>query len=499
MISRTIYRGSEGYFDESRTQVCLLDRDSGSVSRLTTEATDHTCPEWGDDDTLYYTRKTDYRTHEIIAHDVRTDTVETVVDSITEADAWYPDLAATPARLAYTYGPTENRSMRQTQIAVLDRSTGDTTVVTESLNRTVARSTSIQWDPSGERVYFVVPDAGGYTLFATEGDDTAHPTEVARSATGTITEFDVSSNGVCLLKSEWDSPGDLYYAAEADDELDRVRRANGELLDERRLSEPEELRFEAEDGTEIQGWILTPPGFDPDGTYPLILEVHGGPHAMWTTSGTMWHEFQTLAAAGYVVCWCNPHGSTGYGQEFMQAIKRDWGGIDYRDIMTWLDVVVEHEYVDEEALFVTGGSYGGYLTAWIVSHTDRFAGAVAQRGVYDLASFDGSSTCHKLMEWELDATPWEDPELYQERSPVAHAHEVSTPTLLLHSEEDYVAPINNAEMLFTFLKRSGVDTEFVRYPREGHELSRGGEPAHVIDRLERIVGWFDDRTDTSDQ
>ena len=212
----------------------------------------------------------------------------------------------------------------------------------------------------------------------------------------------------------------------------------------------------------------------------------------------MWHEFQTLAARGYVVFWCNPRGSTGYGEEFTTSIERNWGDVTMQDVMAGAREVAEREYVDEESAFVTGGSFGGFTTGWIVGHTDFFAGAVAQRGVYDLTGFFGSTDAYKLVEGDFRAVPWSDPEFLWDQSPAAYIEYVDTPTLLLHSEQDYRTPANTAELFYRSLKKHDVDTRLVRYPREGHELSRSGEPGHVVDRIERIVRWFDGYTEHSD-
>ncbi|MGM0606636.1 MAG: alpha/beta hydrolase family protein, partial [Halobacteriota archaeon] len=272
----------------------------------------------------------------------------------------------------------------------------------------------------------------------------------------------------------------------------RLSALNETYLQTREVREPEELRYESDDGeVDLHGWFLTPPGFDPDEQYPLIVEIHGGPHAMWSTSGTMWHEFQTLAARGYCVFWSNPRGSTGYGEEYATAIERDWGERTMSDVLAGVDRVCDREYVDETNAFVTGGSFGGFMTGWIVGHTDVFEGAVAQRGVFDLSSFYGSTDAFKLVEYDFGTTPWEEPQFLWDQSPIGTVAEVETPTLVIHSDNDYRVPVNNGEMFYLCLKKNGVETRLVRYPREGHELSRSGEPAHVVDRIERIARWFD--------
>jgi dipeptidyl aminopeptidase/acylaminoacyl peptidase len=205
----------------------------------------------------------------------------------------------------------------------------------------------------------------------------------------------------------------------------------------------------------------------------------------------MWHEWQCLAARGYVVFYCNPRGSDGYGYAFRDAIHGQWGDADMPDILSGVDYVVQQGFIDTTRLAVTGGSYGGYMTAWIVGHDQRFAAAVSQRGVYHLTSFFGTSDIPELMEGEFDTQPWEDPEYLWRHSPLAYVNEIKTPLLIIHSEQDFRAPIPDAEHLYVMLQWLERDVEFVRYPREGHELSRSGEPRHRVDRLDRILAWFD--------
>ncbi|WP_281195973.1 S9 family peptidase, partial [Halorubrum sp. F4] len=298
---------------------------------------------------------------------------------------------------------------------------------------------------------------------------------------------------VALARSEWDHPGDVFLFDAAAGTTARLTELNADLLADRHVGEPEETRFES-DGTEIQGWVLTPPEFDPDADeeYPLAVEIHGGPHAMWSTAGTMWHEFQTLAARGYVVFWSNPRGSTGYGEAFSWAIDRDWGETTLADVTAGVDETIDRYPIDEGNVLVTGGSFGGFMTAWAVGRTDRFRAAVAQRGVYDLTGFYGSTDgAYGLLEGDFDTVPSKEPGWLWEQSPTGHAHEVDTPTLLIHSEDDTRTPICTAELYHRILRKNGVDTRLVRYPREGHELSRSGEPGHIVDRIERIARWFD--------
>ena len=486
VVDRLVYRAGAEYFDGRRSHVYLLDFDD-SVERLTDGEYDHRTPEWGDADTLYYTVKRtddpdDNVEHDIDAFDVDSGSVETV---LTTTD-WQPALSVVGPHLAYTQTPPEKTSMRQTNVVVYDRERDRTTTLTADLDRTVAADTDIEWDPAGEFLYFLTPDEGRVVLRRAAVDTT--PQIVVE--TGHLDGFSVGESVVAHTKSEWDHPGDVFVTTPRGADEKRLTRLNHAYLDGRAVGRPEELRFEGGDG-EVQGWVLKPPAFDPEERYPLAVEIHGGPHAMWSTAETMWHEFQTLAARGYVVFWCNPRGSTGYGEAFAMAIEREWGEITAEDVLAGVETVTEYEYVDETNQFVTGGSFGGFMTAWLVGHTDRFAGAVAQRGVYELLSFYGSTDAFKLVEWDFGTTPWDDPEFLWTQSPVAHADQVDTPTLVLHADSDFRVPVNNGEFFYLALKKHGVETRLVRYAREGHELSRSGEPDHVVDRLERIARWFD--------
>jgi len=514
VIDRTIYRAQERYFDGRRGHIYQVNADSGAVERLTDGERDHGSPAFGDSETLYYGRKPDVEDpddtlqQEIVARDLDSGQVTVV----TETTTFTPELAATAdGRVAYVYTPEERPMLGQTELRVYDRATEREQVVTDTLDRSLSML-SPRWNPDETWLYWGVPDEGSIVIYrstvtAPDGDADStvdEPTEPTAVLGGgaTIDGFDVGTDVLAAVQSDWDHPGDIVATTPGGAERTRLTRVNDEYLDGRAIAQPEERRYttetEAGEPVELQGWVLTPPDFDPDEEYPLIVEIHGGPHAMWTTAGTMWHEFQTLAARGYVVFWSNPRGSTGYGEDHMNAIEASWGPVTLQDVLAGVDTVLEREYVDEDAQFVTGGSFGGFMTAWAVTHSDRFEAAVSQRGVYDLETFYGTSDAYKLVEDDFDALPWEAPERYREHSPVSHAHEVETPTLVVHSEDDYRTPISMAEQFYRVLCKQGVDSRFVRYPREGHELSRSGEPGHVVDRIERIARWFDGYSDHHD-
>ena len=515
VIDRTVYRAAQRYFDGTRSHVYVValggdaPGDDDEVRRVTDGDVDFRSPSWGGGDTLYYAEEVgadpdDSIEYALVAHDLASDEA----DRLHRTTASMPVVAATAdGRVAHTSQEPDRASLRPTELHVFDRESGEVADATAALDRSLGYDVDPQWGPDGEFLYVTAADAGSVPVWRVPwaGGD---PERVV--ADGHVSAVDVGSDLVAFARSEWDHPGDVFVATKGGGETNRLTRLNSDYLDGRAVARPEELRVEtggdvapttadgeaAADGTELQGWVLTPPSFgdlnDGDEQLPLVVEVHGGPHAMWSTAGTMWHEFQTLAARGYAVFWSNPRGSTGYGEAFAAAIADDWGATTAADVLAGVDNVTDRPGVDADQVFLTGGSFGGFMAAWLVGTTDRFEAAVSQRGVYDLVGFYGSTdAAYKLVEGDFGATPWDDHGGLWEKSPVAYCDRVTTPTLVLHSDEDYRTPADTAELFHRGLRKHGVDTRLVRYPREGHELSRSGEPGHVVDRLERIARWFD--------
>jgi len=224
--------------------------------------------------------------------------------------------------------------------------------------------------------------------------------------------------------------------------------------------------------------------------YPSILEIHGGPQTQY--GFYFMHEFYYLASKGFVVYFCNPRGGRGYGEEHTKAIRHDWGTNDYADLMAWVDHIEKELYIDRSRMGVTGGSYGGYMTVWIIGHTRRFQAAVTQRCVSNFISMWGSSDLNHLFEDTLNLKPpYEDLKNYWEHSPIAYIANARTPTLVIHNENDMRCPIEQGEQVYVALKKQGVATEMVRFPDEFHGLSRTGRTDRRIVRLNSIVGWFE--------
>ena len=252
---------------------------------------------------------------------------------------------------------------------------------------------------------------------------------------------------------------------------------------------PERITWTVADGTEIEGWVIKPVGYEPGTKYPMILKIHGGPHSAY--GNYFFQTFHVLSNAGFFVLYTNPRGSSGYGHEFQYATRGHWGEMDQEDYLRGVEATLaEYPDVDLERIGVSGGSYGGFMTNWLTATTDRFAAAVTSRSIVNWESWWGDSDAQGLTEYEFYGPPWEQRELYRRLSPISYVENVNVPTLIIHSENDYRTPIGDGEQWFMSLMKQNVPVELVRYPRSSHGLSRTGEPWLLVDRLERLRSWF---------
>jgi dipeptidyl aminopeptidase/acylaminoacyl peptidase len=239
---------------------------------------------------------------------------------------------------------------------------------------------------------------------------------------------------------------------------------------------------------EIEGWLMKPFGWQPGKKYPVVLYIHGGPHSQY---GEGWFdEFQNLAAQGMYVLFTNPRGSSGYGADFTYATRGRWGAEDYEDLMKATDIAAKRADIDSTRMGVTGGSYGGFMTAWVTTKTNRFRAAQTDRMISEWTYWYGASDAQGLTEFEFYGKPWDNFAMYDTLSPIRHVTKVRTPTLMVQSEDDFRTPMGSAELWFIALKKQNVPVELVRYPRSTHELSRSGEPWLLVDRLGRLRQWF---------
>jgi dipeptidyl aminopeptidase/acylaminoacyl peptidase len=394
------------------------------------------------------------------------------------------------------------RSYSQPDLWVVDATPGSSPKnLTESYDFDVSGGIGgDQSAPRGENPKPIVWSADGQSLIvatAEKGSSNLMKVSISNGrieafTTGNhdVAAFTAAKNGtIAATISTQTNIGDIAIVKAAGNPA-LITHVNDALFSEIAQSEPEEIWYPSFDGRKVQGWILKPPDFDPAKKYPLILEIHGGPHAAYGNVYT--HEFQWMAAKGYVVLFTNPRGSTSYGQEFGNLIQYRYPGDDYKDLMAGVDEVVKRGYVDPNRLGVTGGSGGGLLTNWTITQTQRFKAAVAQRDIADWYGFWFTADFTLFQPTWFRKAPWEDPQDFAARSPITHVASVTTPLMLILGDADYrTPPGEGGEMMFRALKYRKIPTVMVRFPRETHELSRSGEPMHRVERLQHIVGWMD--------
>jgi len=306
---------------------------------------------------------------------------------------------------------------------------------------------------------------------------------------GSVDGFDVFNGKVIFVGMRDVKLQELYLLDENKEE--QLTELNEWVIKEKKMSKPERITFLGEGDVEIEGWIMKPTDFEENKKYPAILDIHGGPKTVYSGE-VFFHEMQYWANEGYAVLYCNPRGSDGRGNEFAD-IRGKYGTIDYEDIMHFVDRVLEkYPFIDENRIGVTGGSYGGYMTNWIIGHTDRFKAAASQRSIANwISKFGTTDIGYYFVEDQQASTPWNDYEKLWFHSPMKYADKVKTPTLFIHSEEDYRCWLAEGLQMFTSLKYNGVESKLVMFRGENHELSRSGKPKHRIRRLKEITQWFD--------
>ena len=514
VIRRADYReDGTGYNGGERWHLQTVSVETGDVKQLTSEDYDDHSPAWSPDGkTIAFVsnRSEDadltpgYQDLWLISSNGSAARRLTKQSGHMQSPVWSPD-GAEIAYIGHDH-PDEIWGVTDPHLWAVSIESGEARDLTLGLDRPVGHYTisdtsesegavqSLIWSADGARLFFLVSGRGSCHLYTVDRSG-GGPQQLTQGATDVCAlSADRETTQLALQIGSATESGDVYLLPTMDGDKRapiRLTHVNREWKAGLSLSDSEEIWFDTCDGEKIQGWIVKPPDFDPDQKYPMILEIHGGPHTQY--GNAFFHEIQFLAARGYVVLYTNPRGSRGYGQAFTAAIRGDWGGPDFGDLMAGVDYAIAQGYVDPERLGVTGGSYGGFMTNWVVSHTDRFKAAVTQRSVTNMMSMAG--TCDVQLMGDRTYFPsevWEDPTLYWKLSPLSYVQNINTPLLILHSEGDLRCPIEQGEQLFIALKRLKRVVQFVRYPPEAsHDLSRSGPPDLRLDRLARIVDWMD--------
>ncbi|WP_143961146.1 S9 family peptidase [Litoribacter populi] len=360
--------------------------------------------------------------------------------------------------------------------------------LTEDLDRSVY---SGKWSRDSRHIYYTAPNIGGITLFRTSVEEN-RTTPLIEGPIG-VRDFDLDDNRLVYALTQIENPSEIYFADLDAGNTEKFSSFNDGWLAERKISKPTAHQI-SQDGFEIDYWVMEPIDRQDGVKYPTVLQMHGGPSAMWGPGEfSMWHEYQTMTSRGYGVVYANPRGSGGYGRAFQKGNFQDWGDGPASDVLGSLDDAQKrYNWIDGDQLFLTGGSYAGYLTAWIVGHDHRFKAAFSQRGVYELTFFLGEGNAWRLVPNHF-GYPWEEgvKEILDYNSPQTYVDQIRTPLLIKHGDVDYRTGVRQSELLYKSLKILGKPVEYVRYPDEGHELSRSGDINRRIDRIARIIEFFE--------
>ncbi|MBU7016967.1 MAG: S9 family peptidase [Theionarchaea archaeon] len=506
-ITRVFFKADNaGYLPKERYHLFIIDSSTGVSFQLTDHAIfDEGEPSWSPDSKMIV-----FTSNRQEDPDLDPDAVDLFVIPAEGGDFWKietpPGLKDTPIFspdgkwIAYLGSEGKGETWKNTSLWVIPvDGSGEAQNLTERYDfdistraiNDVPGSLPLMpptWAHDSRKIYVQVTTKGNTVLKSVSLKGEIEPVIDDKGVTGSFT-LDRNQKKIAYIHAHMKNPGEVVVYNIVDKSTLQVSCVNT-VFQELDLGDVEEVWFKGPHNNDVQGWIIRPPDFDKSRKYPSILEIHGGPRMMY--GNYFMHEFFFLAASGYVVYFCNPRGSKGYGEEHSKAILNKWGTCDYEDLMAWADFMEKKEYIDAERMGVTGGSYGGYMTNWIIGHTTRFKAAVTQRSVSNWVSMYGSSDFNWVFQYEFgDQPPWDNVENWWQQSPMKYIGSAKTPTLIIHSEQDLRASREQGEQIFVALKRLGVDTELILFPEEPHGLSRTGRTDRRVVRLNHIKRWFE--------
>jgi len=489
-------RDNTGYLDNRRTHLYVQDLASGEVNQLTSGNYDDSQPAWSPDNKqiTFVSNRTEEpdansNTDIWVVSADNPDAASTLLQVTTNpgsdsAPAWSPDgrtiayvTVTEPDIIWYATG----------HLAISPATGGPARVLTSRLDRNVS---SPRYSPDGDAILFILEDSGERHLASI--DESGENFYRRISGQISLRGYSMNDEGqVSALIGESHQPIEVFY--QDDNRLRQLTFVNQPMLDSLNLAVVENIQFDSADGTEIEGFVFKPPGFNENIKYPTLLRIHGGPVSQYDFNFNF--EAQLFAANGYVVVTTNPRGSSGYGQDFSLGIWQAWGGKDFEDVMAGVDYVIEQGYADPARLGVGGWSYGGILTNYVITKTERFSGAIS--GASEVLFRSNYGHDHYQRQWEAElGLPWENAEAWERISPFNDVAKITTPTLIMGGAEDWNVPILNSEQLYQALKRLGRETQLVVYPGESHGIRK---PTFQIDRLNRYLAWYEQTVKRPDQ
>jgi len=488
VVERAVYRRDrQGYVDDTYTHIFVVSADGGAVRQLTDGDWDHSSAEWTADGRELVFSSLRVEDAELQWRHSEIYSVSVEDGSVTQlTDRHGPDSNPLPSPngdyIAFMGDNFHTDTYRNRDIYIMNRDGSNPRVISGDFDRSVS---NLMWAPNSSGLYFTANSEGNRNVhYVSASGGVEQITEGVHQ----ISTASISNDGLLASTlSSFHEPGDIYLInPNRPANMDRLTNMNGDLLRNVNLGEVEEIWYTSTDDLDIQGWIVKPPNFDPSKTYPMMLVIHGGPHAMYGVGFS--YSWQEHAANGYLVLYTNPRGSSGYGSEFANEINNAYPGKDYDDLMAGVDKIIDKGWVDEDRKYVYGCSGGGVLTAWVVGHTDRFTAASSNCPVTNWISFvgttDGVSWYNNFEEY-----PWDDPTEHLERSPLMYVGNVKTPTMLMTGENDLRTPMAQTEEYYNALQVLGVPTAMVRFQDEWHGTS--SQPSNFIRSQLYLRSWFE--------
>lgn len=500
VIEHVQYRsdGTLGFIDEAYRHIFVVSADGGAPRQLTEGDFNHSSPTWTPEgNSILFTA--DYSGNEaldrtmaqIFEMDIETGEKTQLTDKRGPHNS--PIISPDGDYIAFTGFEDEFIGYQLDQLYLMNRDGTDQRVISDDIDRDIS---SIQWANNSQSIFFLFDDEGISKVgnMQLTGDYVTVASDLGSSSIGRPYgggSYSVAENGrFAIPHGSTDRPAELAVGDfSSESAAQQITNINNELTKARSFGETREFWVDSSvDDFRTHGWIITPPDFNPDEKYPMILEIHGGPYANYGPRFTP--ELQLMASKGYVVVYTNPRGSTSYGEDFGAYINHNYPSEDYNDLMDAVDYVVDQGYVDENKLFITGGSGGGVLSAWSVGKTDRFAAAVVAKPVINWFSFALTADNYPFYsQYWFNEHPWDDPMQYFNRSPISLVGNVNTPTMLLTGESDFRTPMSESEQFYNALKKQGVEASLVRIPDSPHTIVT--RPSNLIRKASYIIGWFD--------